>query len=102
MISPEGEIAMKACAEKAENETSFEVSAAQAEVLSLLKDGPKTGEWLVWECKSRGHVPHDDRAFGAVFSGLSVKGEIIKLSYGPRHKGHGTAGAIIWSLPIGD
>ena len=98
MIDQAGIDGMEACSTKAEETTSFSTEAAQALVLELLQDGAKTGEALVWRCKEAGHVPHDDRAFGTVFAGLSKRGLIRKIGYGPRHRGHGTAGANVWSL----
>lgn len=98
MISPEGERAMDACADKAERVSDYSSAVAQAAILAELSEGPKTGEVLVWKCKDRGIVPHDDRAFGSAFSGLARRGLITKVGYGPRHKGHGTSGAIVWAL----
>ena len=98
MIDQAGIDGMERCAEKAEAVTSFDVSLAQAHVLDLLKEGPKTGEMLVWLCKDAGHVPHDDRAYGTVFAGLSRRGLIKKIGYTTRHRGHGTSGAIVWAL----
>lgn len=98
MISQEGETAMNACADKAEAETSFSVDECIPIVLAKLAEGATTGEVLTWTCKDAGIVPHDDRAFGAVLAKLSRKGLIVKIGSGPRHRGHGTAGATVWSL----
>ena len=98
MIDDAGIDGMDACNAKAEATTNFSTEAAQSIVLTLLQDGAKTGEVLVWKCKEAGQIPHDDRAFGTVFAQLSKQGRIKKIGYGPRHRGHGTAGAIVWAL----
>jgi hypothetical protein len=77
---------------------NFSSEKAMACMLKKLKDGPATGEVLVWACKDAGITPHDDRAFGSVIKKLSAGNLIEKIGYGPRHKGHGTSGAIIWTL----
>ena len=90
---------MEACAEKAESTTEFSVGECQRIVIEVLKrEKALTGEVLVVYCREAGQVPHDDRAFGPVFAGLSRQKIIKKIGYGPRHRGHGTAGAIVWAL----
>ena len=99
MITKEGIDEMTRCAENAEELTDFSVETAQRVVMDTLRrEGPLTGETLVIYCREAGLVPHDDRAFGAVFAGLSKNGIIKKIGYGPRYRGHGTAGAIVWAL----
>lgn len=99
MITKDGIDGMERCAEKAEEVTGFTVEAAQAAVLDILRhNGPMNGELLVMLCRGLGHVPHDDRAFGSVFAGLSKSGLIRKVGYGQRLRGHGTAGSIVWAL----
>ncbi len=94
-----GVSAMQACAAKGEELISdFCIEDARAEVVRLLASGDMTGEALVDRCKAAGHRPHDDRAFGMVFAGLSAAGEIYRISSEPRRKGHGTNGAVLWSL----
>lgn len=55
-----------------------------------------SGEELVDACQARGLVPHDSRAFGAVFGTLARRGLIEAVGYAPRRKGHGTSGARMW------
>jgi hypothetical protein len=99
MITQDGIDGMTRCSEKAEEVTGFSVDVAQSMVLEELGNkGPMSGEDLVICCRRAGLVPHDDRAFGSVFAGLSKRGLIRKIGYGPRYRGHGTAGAVIWSL----
>ena len=99
MITPEGIDGMESCAEKAEKETTFDVEECKRIVLSTLaKEQALTGEVLVVYCREAGQIPHDDRAFGTVFAQLSKQKRIKKIGYGPRHRGHGTAGAIVWAL----
>jgi len=99
MISKAGKQAADACADKAEQVTEFSTAKAQEQILKLLeKEGPQTGETLVRKCKEAGLVPHDDRAFGSAFGGLRWSGRIRKIRYGPRHRGPGTSGAIVWDL----
>lgn len=72
---------------------------AAKHVLKYLKaKGSSSGEDMTDSCKKAGIVPHDDRAFGAVFSGLSRRKEIKFAGFGLRRKGHGTAGSRIWAL----
>lgn len=77
----------------------FSVAAASLVILEhLRKYGRTPGEDLVLVAKSAGHVPHDDRAFGSVFSSLSRKKEIYCVDYCNRRRGHGTAGGRIWRI----
>jgi len=55
-----------------------------------------SGEELVDRVQERGLVPHDARAFGAVFGALSRKGLIEAVGFAARRKGHGTSGARLW------
>ncbi len=48
--------------------------------------------------KLAGLVPHDDRAFGQVYAGLSREKLIVKCGCCDRIKGHGTAGGVIWRV----
>ena len=81
-----------------EQPSRFTEQAMEAIVLAL-NSGPRTGEEVVDECKSRGIDPCDDRAFGTAFRALHRAGRIIKAGYTQRRKGHGASGAIVWSLP---
>lgn len=87
----------EACTAKAERR-GFDTDAARACILGELERGPQSGEALVSACKAAGIVPHDDRAFGAVFGSLKRRGLIVEHAYCRRAKGHGTAGGIVWGL----
>jgi len=63
----------------------------------LATHGPTSGEKLTAACKAAGIVPHDDRAFGAVYMGLVRAGLIVKVGTVRRERGHGTAGGNIWA-----
>ncbi len=97
-ISQTGETLLGLCEDKAERETEYDPKAAREDALKILEDGPATGEVVVWKLKERGHVPHDDRAFGGVFLALSRRGLIRKIGISTRHRGHGTSGAVVWEL----
>jgi len=92
-----GETAAAACQAKAQA-AGFDTDAARAAVLELLREAgrPMSGEELVDRVQERGLVPHDARAFGAVFGGLSRKGLIEAVGFAARRKGHGTSGARMW------
>ena len=82
----------------------FSGPAAGQVVLDALSEAHLHGlpsmssEDLVDRCKSMGLVPHDDRAFGGVFLALANGGEIRRVGYTTRRKGHGTGGASLWAL----
>lgn len=86
-------------AKRAETERKGFVRDAQLFVRGyLLQFGPTSGEVMTEACKEAGIVPHDDRAFGAVYLGLARRREIVKVGTVPREKGNGTAGGNIWRL----
>ncbi len=93
-----GEAAGEACAAAAERRTGFSRDAAAEVILQTLEaaPGPVSGEVLTNACVASGIVPHDDRAFGPVFSQLARQGHIETTGYASRSKGHGTAGARLW------
>lgn len=92
-----GRAAAEACAAKAERTTAFSSEVARAVVLELLADGvARSGEQLVDACQRRGLVPHDARAFGAVFGKLKRDGLIEEVGFVARSKGHGTSGGRMW------
>lgn len=92
-----GQEGMELAAARAERADPGFRHKAQAFVLTYLRKHGKTkGEALVNECKKAGMVPHDDRAFGAVFSGLSRAGLIACAGFCLRTKGHATAGGRVW------
>lgn len=70
---------------------------ARAFVLNALRSGQATGEALTEGCKAAGIVPHNDKAFGAVYGGLARAGMIEQCGYAKRAKGH-CAPAPIWKL----
>ena len=75
--------------------------AAEARILSLLAQGPATGEVLTTACRDAGIVPPagmDDRAFGPVYRRLAQSGRICQVGTANRAKGHGTGGARVWGL----
>lgn len=91
-----GEAAMTTVAENAGED--FMVRARQF-VLDYLQRGPTPGEELTEACKKAGITPHNDKAFGAVYAGLSRDKLIVFAGECPRRKGHGTRGGSIWRLP---
>jgi hypothetical protein len=94
-----GQAAAEACAAKAERTTAFDAGRARAAVLEVLADGQaRSGEQLVDHCLRLGIVPHDARAFGAVFAGLAKNNKIVSVGFAARRKGHGTAGARLWRV----
>jgi len=90
--------AAEACTAKAVRVARFDTQAARDAILdALTRSGrPMTGEELVDHCQRLGLVPHDARAFGSVFRGLSEKRLIVSVGFAARRKGHGTAGARLW------
>jgi hypothetical protein len=91
-----GAAAATACAAKAG--ATF-TAQAKAEALAFLAGvEAASGEAITDVVKSRGVIPHDDRAFGAVYASLAKAGRIKAIGYVPRNKGHGTAGGRLWKL----
>lgn len=82
----------------------FSGAAAAQVVIDALAEAHQHGlpsvssEDLVDRCKELGLVPRDDRCFGGVFLGLARRGEIRRVGYAVRRKGHGTGGASLWAL----
>jgi hypothetical protein len=94
-----GRAAAAACTAKAEQVTAFDAARARAAVLELLADGQaRSGEAIVDHCQRLGLVPHDARAFGAVFQKLKRAGQIEEAGFVARAKGHGTAGGRLWQI----
>jgi hypothetical protein len=92
-----GRAAAAACTAKAEQVTAFDAARARAAVLELLADGQaRSGEAIVDHCQRLGLVPHDARAFGAVFQKLKRAGQIEEAGFVARAKGHGTSGGRLW------
>ena len=96
----QGHAAAASCAEKAERVSGFDTEAAKSAVLECLTQWPggRSGEDLTDHCKAKGIVPHNDKAFGAVFGSLSRAGQIVRAGYTLRRKGNGTSGATLWKL----
>jgi hypothetical protein len=92
-----GEHAAIACMAKAEAVSNFDSEAVRRLiVLALKRRGQMSGEALVNLAKAAGYTPHDDRAYGSVFSTLSRRGAIRCVGYCERKKGHSTAGGRLW------
>lgn len=93
-----GETAGRACTDKAERTTDFDRDAARRFILATLrKNGETPGEVLTDLARKAGFVPHDDRAFGAVFGKLARERAIRCVGYCTRRKGHSTAGGRVWA-----
>jgi hypothetical protein len=97
----EGQAQAQICAENAATLTGFNVGAAQDDAEKFIARhgaagvcGESVTDWL----KTQGHRPHDDRAFGAVFGGLSRQKRIVCIGHTDRRKGHGTSGGKIWRI----
>jgi hypothetical protein len=87
------------CLDQAESTDPNFAANAKSKIIELLAmRGPMSGEWLVNECKLAGIVPHDDRAFGTVFSRLAKDKKIEFVDYCKRTKGHGSRGGTVWGL----
>lgn len=72
---------------------------AAAYVIYLLRSfGPMTREQLTDGCKAMGIRPHNDKAFGGVYKGLSRQGKIRSLGVSRRTKGHGSNGGNLWEV----
>jgi hypothetical protein len=74
------------------------MTRAREFVLLQLKQGELSSEALTELCKAANIVPHNDRAFGAVYSGLSRDKLIVRSGFCARAKGHGSFGGSIWRL----
>lgn len=74
----------------------FTVRAAVFVVEYLKAHGPTSGEDVTLACREAGIVPHDDRAFGAVYLRLSRSRLIEKAGVCARKRWHGTGGGNIW------
>jgi hypothetical protein len=94
-----GESAANACTDKAlRADPTFTAKAQEAILAHLRVVGQASGEVLTDVAIAHGARPHDQRAFGSVFSGLSKKHLIRTVGFCMREKGHGTAGGRIWGL----
>jgi hypothetical protein len=66
----------------------------------LAVHGAAAGEKITDAAKAAGIVPHDDRAFGAVYLRLARAGIIRKAGSVKREKGHGTGGGNVWEVVV--
>ncbi len=90
-----------ACAAKAERVSEFDREGAKKFILGHLRRfGPTSGEDCTDAAKQHGYRPHDDRAFGAIYSTLVRKNLIRHHSFCERRKGHGTAGGRVWMAVV--
>lgn len=87
-----------ACANANNACPDFAARAAKHILAYLEENGESSGEDITDSCKKAGIVPHDDRAFGAVYASLSRHKLIKPAGFCLRRKGHGTAGGRIWGL----
>jgi hypothetical protein len=95
----EGERLGALCLSKAEDVAQFDsAGAARFIVAHLIRYGDTAGEVLVDEAMAHGYRPHEQRAFGPVFAGLSRKGLIRTVGYCLRTKGHSGSGGRIWAV----
>ena len=93
----------QASAEQAERRAlaavpDFSLRARRHVLAVLAGQGDVSGEDLTNSCKAAGIVPHDDRAFGAVYAWLVRTGQIRCVGMVARKKGHGTSGGRVWRL----
>lgn len=94
-----GEAAGRACLDKAiAISQTFSDVAKQAILNHLQENGSASGEALTNVAIALGAKPHDQRAFGPIFAGLSREGMIRTVGYCTREKGHGTSGGRLWAL----
>jgi hypothetical protein len=92
-----GKMGMINVTTKAEKK-GFDVYGAQRFVLNYLKQhGPTPNETIVLEARKEGFQPHDDRAWGSVFSWLSRHNEIVCIRADLiRRRGRGASGGRLW------
>jgi hypothetical protein len=94
-----GAMAANQCLDKAERVAAFDTEGARFFILGYLqKHGQQSGEVLTDACKDAGFKPHDDRAFGSLFSSLARQNLIRTVGFCERRKGNGTAGGRVWGL----
>ena len=91
--------AIERVAQAAEDRAPGFLDRARAFVVAYLESyGPTSGEVLTLQCRQAGIIPHDDRAFGPVYSVLARRGVIEKVGTIRRERGHGTAGGNVWAI----
>ena len=88
-----------ACLAKAERHGDFDSKAASACMVDHLKAwGRSSSELLTQFAKLRGHVPHDDRAFGPIIAKLVRDKLIHQVGECKRSRGNGTSGGRVYAL----
>lgn len=96
-----GDIAADACTSKADAVCPGFSGRAYAFIAEFTEfrapDATFTGEELTDRMKEAGIVPHDDRAFGSIFSKAIRDGLLHVVGSATRTKGHGTAGARVYA-----
>ena len=94
-----GESAGIACLARAEEVADFDsAGAAQFIVDHLAANGATSGEILTNAAISQGFKPHDQRAYGPIFSTLQRRKTIRCVGFVMRAKGHGAPGGRVWEL----
>lgn len=91
-------MASRACDNAHQVCADFSERAARYILSYLEKHKVASGEDITDSCKMAGIIPHDDRAFGAVYATLARRKMIRPAGFCMRRKGHGTAGGRLWSL----
>lgn len=95
-----GEAAMTACFSKASRlDPDFKDKAQKAILAHLNEVKQAPGETLTHVAKQAGAVPHNDKAFGAIFQSMARGGLIRKMGYCPRAHGHGAPGPV-WGINL--
>jgi hypothetical protein len=93
--------AAHACHDHAEATTpAFDTARAGAAIMERLRASgfPLSGEDLVDHCIAQGIIPHNPKAFGAVFLSLQRAGSIESTGITRRRKGHGAHGVTVWGI----
>ena len=83
-------------AQRLDADFAVKAEAAILAHLRIVKECP--GEDLTDIAKAQGAIPHDDRAFGNIFSGLRKRGLIRTVGFCLRKRGNHTAGGRIWGI----
>lgn len=95
-VAAERDAALDSVARNAGN--AFLAKAMQFTLGYLSEHQSQSGEAITLACKDAGIIPHDDRAFGAVYARLAKLGQIEKCGFAQRKRGHLTSGGNIWRL----
>lgn len=82
-----------------DRDPAFAKKAKEAILRHLKFAGACSGEVLTDVAQGCGARCADARAFGAVFQSLARTGQIRKVGYMPRTKGHGAPGPV-WALVV--